>query len=72
MRYALMTEPQQGYSYRDIVHAAEAAKAAGFETYFRSDHYNFARKGVPILFFFNGVHEDYHKVSDEPSKIDAE
>ncbi|MGZ8399120.1 MAG: M20/M25/M40 family metallo-hydrolase, partial [Gemmatimonadales bacterium] len=27
--------------------------------YFRSDHYNFARKGVPILFFFNGVHEDY-------------
>jgi hypothetical protein len=40
--------------------------------YFRSDHYNFARKGVPILFFFNGVHDDYHRVSDEPSKIDAE
>ncbi len=40
MRYALMTEPQQGYSYQDIVDAAEAAKAAGFETYFRSDHYS--------------------------------
>lgn len=40
--------------------------------YFRSDHYNFARKGVPILFFFNGVHDDYHKVSDSPDKIDAE
>ncbi len=40
--------------------------------YFRSDHYNFARKGVPILFFFNGVHEDYHRPSDEPEKIDAE
>jgi hypothetical protein len=40
--------------------------------YFRSDHYNFARKGVPILFFFNGVHEDYHRVSDHPDKIDAE
>jgi len=40
--------------------------------YYRSDHFNFARKGVPILFFFNGVHEDYHKPSDEPSKIDAE
>ncbi len=40
--------------------------------YFRSDHFNFARKGVPILFFFNGVHEDYHKVSDEPAKIDGE
>jgi hypothetical protein len=40
--------------------------------YFRSDHYNFARKGIPILFFFNGVHEDYHRPSDEPAKIDAE
>ena len=40
--------------------------------YFRSDHYNFARKGVPILFFFNGVHEDYHRPSDSPDKIDGE
>jgi hypothetical protein len=39
--------------------------------YFRSDHYNFARKGVPILFFFNGVHQDYHEVTDAPDKIDA-
>ena len=40
--------------------------------YFRSDHYNFARKGVPALFFFNGVHEDYHRVTDSPDKIDSE
>jgi len=40
--------------------------------YYRSDHFNFARRGVPILFFFNGTHADYHQVSDEPSKIDAE
>jgi Zn-dependent M28 family amino/carboxypeptidase len=40
--------------------------------YFRSDHYNFARKGVPILFFFNGVHEDYHQPSDEASKVNAD
>jgi Zn-dependent M28 family amino/carboxypeptidase len=40
--------------------------------YFRSDHYNFARKGVPILFFFNGVHPDYHEVTDSPDKIDSE
>lgn len=40
--------------------------------YFRSDHYNFARKGVPILFFFNGVHPDYHQATDSPDKIDAE
>ena len=40
--------------------------------YFRSDHFNFARKGVPILFFFNGTHADYHRPSDSPDKIDAE
>ncbi|MGH7525657.1 MAG: M20/M25/M40 family metallo-hydrolase [Gemmatimonadales bacterium] len=40
--------------------------------YFRSDHFNFARKGVPILFFFSGVHEDYHEVGDSPDKIDSE
>jgi len=40
--------------------------------YTRSDHYNFARKGVPILFFFNGVHADYHRPGDHPEKIDAE
>ncbi len=40
--------------------------------YFRSDHYNFARKGVPALFFFNGVHQDYHRVTDSADKIDSE
>lgn len=40
--------------------------------YARSDHYNFARKGVPVLFFFNGPHEDYHRVTDEVERIDAE
>lgn len=40
--------------------------------YFRSDHYNFARKGVPILFFTSGLHPDYHEVSDSPDKIDSE
>ena len=40
--------------------------------YFRSDHYNFARRGVPALFFFNGTHPDYHGPNDEPDRIDAE
>ncbi len=44
----------------------------GQRFYFRSDHYNFARKGVPILFFFNGTHEDYHRPSDHVEKIDGE
>jgi peptidase M28-like protein len=40
--------------------------------FYRSDHYNFARKGVPILFFTSGTHSDYHKPSDEPDRIDGE
>ena len=37
--------------------------------YFRSDHYNFAKKDVPIIFFFDGIHKDYHKPSDTVDKI---
>ena len=37
--------------------------------YYRSDHFNFARKGIPALFFFNGVHKDYHRVSDTIEKL---
>ena len=37
--------------------------------YFRSDHYNFAEKGVPVIFYFNGTHADYHKPTDTPDKI---
>ena len=37
--------------------------------YYRSDHYNFASKGVPIIFYFNGTHADYHKPTDTVDKI---
>jgi hypothetical protein len=40
--------------------------------FFRSDHYNFARKEIPALFFFAGVHEDYHRPSDQVEKIDTD
>ncbi|HUE96261.1 MAG TPA: M28 family metallopeptidase [Longimicrobiaceae bacterium] len=40
--------------------------------FFRSDHYNFARKGIPAVFFFAGVHEDYHRPSDHVEKIDTD
>ena len=40
--------------------------------YFRSDHYNFAKNNIPVIFYFNGVHEDYHKPSDTIEKIDFE
>lgn len=38
--------------------------------FFRSDHFNYARKGIPIIFFFDGEHEDYHRPGDSADKID--
>ena len=38
--------------------------------FYRSDHYNYAKKGIPIIFFFDGVHEDYHRAGDSADKID--
>ena len=38
--------------------------------YFRSDHYNFAKNNIPVIFYFNGTHDDYHRPSDTPDKIE--
>lgn len=38
--------------------------------YYRSDHYNFAKNNIPVIFYFNGTHADYHKPSDTPDKIE--
>jgi len=37
--------------------------------YYRSDHYNFAKYNIPIIFYFNGIHKDYHETTDTPDKI---
>jgi hypothetical protein len=50
------------YLYNDENHPTNLYK--------RSDHWNFAKKGIPIAFFFDGIHEDYHQVTDEVSKIE--
>ncbi|HTH57868.1 MAG TPA: M28 family peptidase [Cyclobacteriaceae bacterium] len=50
------------YTYNDEKHPDRL--------YYRSDHWNFAKNNVPIIFYFDGIHEDYHRVSDEVSKID--
>lgn len=50
------------YTYNDENHPTNLYK--------RSDHWNFAKNGIPIIFYFDGIHEDYHKVSDEVSKIE--
>lgn len=38
--------------------------------FFRSDHFNYAVNGIPVAFWFDGVHEDYHGAGDHPDKID--
>mgnify|MGYP001794019208 CR=1 FL=1 len=40
--------------------------------YYRSDHYNFAERGIPAVFYFNGTHEDYHQATDTVDKINFE
>jgi len=37
--------------------------------YYRSDHYNFAKNNIPVIFYFSGVHADYHKPGDDVEKI---
>jgi hypothetical protein len=50
------------YTYNDMNHPDRL--------YYRSDHWNFAKKNIPIIFYFDGIHEDYHKPSDEIDKIE--
>jgi len=50
------------YTYNDQNHPEQL--------YYRSDHWNFAKNNIPIIFYFDGIHEDYHKPSDEVSKIE--
>ncbi|MCS6815743.1 MAG: M20/M25/M40 family metallo-hydrolase [Blastocatellia bacterium] len=40
--------------------------------YYRSDHYNYAQKGIPVIFYFTGLHEDYHRPTDDTEKLDFE
>lgn len=50
------------YTYNDENHP--------LRLYYRSDHWNFAQKNIPIIFYFDGLHEDYHQPSDEVDKIE--
>jgi hypothetical protein len=56
------TKLEFDYTYNDEHHPTNL--------YQRSDHWNFAKHGVPVVFYFDGIHEDYHQVSDEVGKID--
>lgn len=59
---SLHTKLAFDYTYNDEDHPTNLYK--------RSDHWNFAKNGIPIIFYFDGIHEDYHRVSDEVSKIE--
>ena len=52
------------YTYNDEAHPQQF--------YYRSDHYNYAKHGIPIIFYFTGVHRDYHLPTDDIEKIDFE
>ena len=54
-----------GFSLLDLPAGQEGA-------YYRSDHYSFARRGVPAIFFSTGIHADYHQASDEVGRVDAD
>jgi hypothetical protein len=49
------------YTYNDVNHPDRL--------YYRSDHYNFAKHGIPSIFYFSGLHDDYHQITDTPDKI---
>jgi Peptidase family M28 len=75
-----ITPSDKHADYSTLIPAAQAAaKEEGLTTkfdadafYFRTDSYNFARKGIPVIFFFCGVHEDYHRATDDFTKADFE
>jgi hypothetical protein len=54
----------------DATHDNLGPTATGQRIFYRSDHYNFAKMGIPIAFFSDGLHVDYHRVTDSPDKID--
>ncbi|HEX5831764.1 MAG TPA: M28 family peptidase, partial [Gemmatimonadaceae bacterium] len=69
---------QLGRTVEEVNRASRAPLAFDFaldadghpeNLYCRSDHYNYARWGIPVVFFFTGLHGDYHQVTDEPQYI---
>ncbi|EMR03134.1 M28 family peptidase [Cesiribacter andamanensis] len=61
---ATYTQFELDYTYNDENHPDRI--------YYRSDHWNFAKNGIPVIFYFNGVHDDYHKPTDTIDKIHFE
>ena len=54
----------------DDTHDNLGPQPNGQRIFYRSDHYNFAKMGIPVAFFTSGLHSDYHRVTDSPEKLD--
>jgi Zn-dependent M28 family amino/carboxypeptidase len=54
----------------DDTHDNLGPQPNGQRIFYRSDHYNFAKMGIPIVYFTTGLHPDYHRPTDTPEKID--
>src|SRR5699024_6925795 len=65
---SIIVQKNRKYTHLDLDYTFNA-KDDPNRFYYRSDHYNFAKHNIPVVFFFNGVHEDYHRPTDTPDKI---
>lgn len=65
---SIIRDVNQKYTKLDLDYTYNA-KDDPNQFYYRSDHYNFAKNGIPVVFFFSGVHDDYHRPTDTPDKI---
>jgi hypothetical protein len=54
----------------DATHDNLGPQPNGQRIFYRSDHYNFAKMGIPVAFYTTGLHTDYHRLTDSPDKID--
>ncbi len=54
----------------DATHDNLGPQPNGQRIFYRSDHYNFAKNGIPIVFYTTGLHVDYHRLTDSPEKLD--
>jgi Zn-dependent M28 family amino/carboxypeptidase len=78
-KIGITPSPRHG-QYNSLISAAQAScKAEGMEAVFdadqyygRTDSYSFASKGIPVIFFFAGVHADYHRPTDDYEKADLD
>jgi hypothetical protein len=67
--HAINEEANRGYAGLKLDYTFNAPDDPN-RFYYRSDHYNFARKGIPSIFYFSGIHADYHQPTDDVEKIE--